>query len=96
MIAAPAKADKRFFKSGSINWKKALEKQKEFNKHQCSDAYRKTKDQYIDIPNSTIIPVGNSLSEICAADKTGNCQVACKILENIRFLGRQSLSLRGR
>lgn len=85
-----------FLKSGSINWKKALEKQKDFDKHECSDVHRKTKDQYFHIPNSTIILVDNSLSEICGADKAGNCQVAREILENIRFLCRQSLSLRGR
>ena len=35
-----SEADKHYIKSGSMNWRKAVEKEKGFRKHECSDTHR--------------------------------------------------------
>jgi len=88
------KAEKVFTEQGFINWKKALEKGKGFDKHEQSEAHKDATDRYIVIPKTTG-DIGEIISESHSKEKYRNRQILLKILETIKFLGRQSLPFRG-
>ena len=78
-----------FISTSFLNWKKALEK---FRKHEQSSCHREsvsissireTNENFVDM-------LSNTLSQ----EKFDNHQMLLKILENVRFLGRQRLPLR--
>ena len=80
---------------GFTNWKKALEKGRGFDKHELSASHMEATDSFIVIPKSSAGDIGELLSESYHKGKYENRQILHKIIENIRFLARQSIALRG-
>ena len=64
-----------------MNWRKALEKEKGFDKHKCSDTHKQAIIQYFDILNSTRSPVKNLLSEISGEIKLKIARYFVKFLK---------------
>ena len=85
-LVTATKAEKVFTEQGFANWKKALEKDKGFDKHEQSEAHKEAIDRYIVIPKTTG-DIGEIISEAHSKERFHNRQVLLKILENIRFLG---------
>ena len=94
-LLTTTKAEETFTRIGFTNWKKALEKGPDFEKHQLSAAHREATDLFIVIPSQTVGDIGELLSDSYYKEKYENRQILLKILENIKFLARQSLALRG-
>ncbi|XP_066914540.1 zinc finger MYM-type protein 1-like [Clytia hemisphaerica] len=94
-LLTTSKAEDTFTRFGYTNWKKALEKGRGFDKHQHSEAHKESHDRFIIIPNQVVGDIGELLSQSYNKEKFENRKVLLKFFENIRFLARQSLSLRG-
>ena len=85
------KREPAFVLKGFTYWK---EGPKAFKKHQGSDCHREAVDALVVLPQSTK-DVGDLLSSEHQAEKARNRKMLLLILENIRFLARQGLPLRG-
>ena len=72
-------------------WKEGPEA---FKKHQGSDCHHEAIDALVVLPRCTK-DVGDLLSSEHQAEKTQNRDMLLLILQNIRFLARQGLPLRG-
>ena len=94
-LLTTTKAEETFTRIGFTNWKKALEKGRGFEKHQLSAAHREATDRFIVIPSQTVGDIGELMLDSYYKEKYENRQILLKILENIKFLARQSLALRG-
>ena len=94
-MLSSTKAEETFTRIGYNNWKKALEKGRGFDKHELSATHKEATDRFIIIPKSTVGDIGELLSESYHKEKYENRQILLKIFENIRFVTRQSLALKG-
>ena len=89
-LALSLKKEDAFLSTGSLNWKKSLEK------------FRKRKSSFCHLGASTVSviwEIHENIEEmfcnILSQEKFENRQILLKILENLRFLCRQGLTLRG-
>ena len=83
--------DLSFISKGFTNWKDATEAFKKHEKCKCDqDA-----NQVMIVLPATKRDIGEACSATHAHQKTENRTMLLKILQNIRFLGRQGLALRG-
>ena len=73
---------------------KALETTRGFSKHESSISHKEATERLITAPN-TCKNIEELLDANVAKNKQINRQMLLKILQNIRYLGRQSLPLRG-
>lgn len=81
-----AKSD-AFVQSGYDNWKKALEKNRGFEKHEKADYHREAVMRYEIAPSSAMGDICDMTSTLYAAQRLENRQMLLKILSNLRFLG---------
>ena len=80
-----------FIFAGFSNWKDATVA---FGSHEKSTTHKRAVESIITLPQTTR-DVGELLSSAHAAEKRKNRQCLITIAENIRFLGRQGIALRG-
>ena len=83
--------DLAFLQKGFTNWKDATEG---FRRHKLSKCHQES-IQVMIILSRTVHDIGESLSSAHARNKAENQRVFLKILENVKFLGRQGLAFRG-
>lgn len=93
MISA-TKAETVFTETGYRNWKKALESGRGFSKHECSDSHKEATERLITAPG-TSKDIGEIMVDNLAATKERNRRMLLKLLQSVRYLGRQSLPFRG-
>ena len=79
---------------GYQNWAQAATKGRGFDKH-CNSESHKEAHFGLHFANEQSEDIGEQLSSLIHEEKSENRQALLKILSNIRFLGRQSLPLRG-
>ena len=89
---ASTKRDAAFISRGFTFWKEATTA---FAKHQASDCHREASEALILLPRQIQGDVGELLSQEHKEEKATNRKMFLKILQNIRFLSRQGLPLRG-
>ena len=89
------KAEDAVTKIGYTNWKKALEKNKGFAKHQASGCHKEATERLITAPTTAKGDIAYLIDENSQAIKQNNREMLLKILASIRYLARQSLPLRG-
>ena len=83
--------DSAFLFAGFSNWKDATVA---FGSHEKSTTHKRAVEGIITLPQTTR-DVGELLSSAHAAEKRSNRQCLITIAENIRFLARQGIALRG-
>ena len=83
--------DSAFLFAGFSNWKDATVA---FVTHEKSATHKRAVESVITIPQTTS-DVGELLSSAHAAEKRANRQCLVTIAENVRFLARQGIALRG-
>lgn len=83
--------DSTFAFNGFCNWKDATHS---FSNHERSLIHRKAVEVVITLPQTTR-DVGDLFSMAHAAEKCTNRQCLTTIAQNIHFLARQGISLRG-
>ena len=88
---ASTKRDPAFIINGFTSWKDGP---RAFKKHQISDCHREAIETFVILPQCTQ-DVGELLSTEHEAEKVHNRKMLLLILQNIRFLSRQGLPLRG-
>ena len=86
------KRDPAFLSRGFTYWKEATTA---FKKHQASDCHREANEALILLPKQVHGDIGELLSQQHQEEKATNRKMLLKILQNIRFLARQGLPLRG-
>ena len=77
-----------FTKCGYKNWKKALEKNKGFNKHQNSSAHKEATARFITQKPSDTTSVDHLLNSANNIQMAENRRMLLKIMSNVRFLGK--------
>lgn len=87
LLHIDTKKEKAFIETGFTNWKKAIEK---FRLHATSATHLHA-TEVLSRPSH----IDEILSQTAAAQKRENSRCLMKLLENIVFLGRQGLALRG-
>ena len=80
-----------FTVSGFSNWKDAT---RAFKKHDNSEVHKHAVEKLYILP-STTKDIGESLSVAHGKEKQRNREYFLKVLQNIRFLARQGIALRG-
>ena len=85
------KREPAFISKGFTYWKEATTA---FRKHQASDCHREANEAVIILPKQTG-NIGEMLSSEHQAEKASNRKVFLTLLQNIRYLARQGLALRG-
>ena len=80
-----------FTVKGFNNWKDAITL---FKKHQDSDVHKEAMEKLYILPRTTK-DIDESLSQTHAKEKKQNRQYLLKVLQNVRFIARQGLPLRG-
>ena len=88
---ASTRRDSAFISKGFTYWK---EGPKAFKKHQESECHREAVDALIILPHC-IMDVGEQASVQHQVEKAVNHEMLLLVLQNIRFLVRQGLPLRG-
>ena len=81
-----------FLSRGFTYWKEATTA---FVKHQSSECHRKANEALILLPRQIQGDVGELLSQEHKEEKATNRKMFLKILQNIRFLSRHGLALKG-
>ena len=89
---ASTKWDAAFLGRGFTYWKEATSA---FQKHQSSQCHREANEALIRIPKQVCGDVGELLNREHQEEKATNRKMFLKVLQNIRFLARQGLPLRG-
>lgn len=90
-LSGSARRDAAFLTKGFTNWKDATMC---FSRHEASDCHKEAFETMVTLPKTTG-DVAEMLSKSHAAEKKDNRQLFMKILENIKFLARQGIALRG-
>ena len=86
------KGEAAFTETGFRNWKNGLARNKGFHKHESSECHREATGRLILIPStSNKGGIGELISSQYAAEKYKNRQILLKILQNVRYLGKQLL-----
>ena len=80
-----------FISKGFNNWKDAGVK---FKEHESSNCHKDSVVVTVDLPSS-VKDIPETLQSELTKQKMENRQMLLKILSNIRFLGRQSIAIRG-
>ena len=88
---ASTKREPAFISRGFTYWKEATSA---FRKHQASDCHREANEAVVVLPKQTG-NVGEMLSAELRDEKALNRKVFLTLLQNIRYLARQGLALRG-
>ena len=83
-----------FIDRGFHNWKDASGDKGCFNSHEQSKCHKIAVEVIISLPKTTR-DVGEMLSSDHAKEKRDNTEYLLKVFENVQFLARQGLSLRG-
>lgn len=83
--------DASFIQIGFSNWKDATIR---FSKHEQSTCHKSAMQTMVFLPKTTK-DVGEQLNFATIKEKENNRQLLMKIIENIQFLARQGLPLRG-
>lgn len=83
--------EQAFLLKGFCNWKDATDC---FRRHEQSKCHKDALQVMVVLPNS-VRDIGETLSTAHARNKAENRKVLMKILQNIKFLGRQAIALRG-
>ena len=92
-LLTKTKTDPAFTETGYQNWKNASTK-KGFIKHEESSSHKEAVERVIKIKRQTQ-DIGEALSATHSEEKAVNRKNILKIMENIKFLARQALALRG-
>lgn len=79
------------FLSGFCNWKDAT---RCFHKHELNVTHKSAVEYMVTLP-ATTSDVGDLLSSSYASQKQANREYLLKLIQNVRFLARQGLALRG-
>ena len=90
-LSGSTQKDAAFLTKGFTNWKDAT---MSFTRHKVSDCHKEAFEAMITLPK-TISDVAEMLSKSYSAEKKDNRQLFMKILQNITFLARQGIALRG-
>ncbi len=80
-----------FISGGFWNWKDAT---RCFNKHEASLLHKAVVDAVMAVPQ-TCLDFGVMLSKTHASEKLKNRKYVFQVFQNIRFLARQGIALRG-
>ena len=88
-LISSTKGEAAFTKTGFCGWKKALEKNSGFAKHEASDCHKEAADRLNKIPASVKGDVGEMISSQHAMEKFNSRQILLKILRNVRYLGME-------
>ena len=88
---ASTKRDAAFLSIGFTYWKEATA----FNKHQSSECHREAHEALILFQKQVCTDVGELLSQKHQEEKAANRTMFLKVLQDLRFLTRQGLPLRG-
>ena len=83
--------DLAFLRKGLTNWKDAAEG---LRRHELSKCHQDAVQLMIVRPR-TVRDIGETLSSAHAQNKAESRRVLLKILQNVKFLGRQGIALRG-
>ena len=83
--------DSSFLTGGFSNWRDAS---RCFSNHEQTTMHKTAVEYMVTLPNTTS-DVGEMLSSSHAAEKQKNRQYILKVAQNIRFLARQGIPLRG-
>ena len=87
-------ADMAFIERGFSNWKDASGEKGAFSCHQQSNCHKRAVELMVTLPRTTK-DVGELLSLTHSQEKLANRQYLLKVTQNIRFLARQGIALRG-
>ena len=90
-LISSTKKDPAFLTKGFIYWKEATTA---FKKHEASQCHEKT-NEVINLLPKQVSDIGEMLSKKYSDQKAANEEVFLRILQNLRFLTRQGLALRG-
>ena len=86
--------DPAFIFRGFCNWKDASGEKGGFNSHEHSTCHKSAVELVITLPRTTK-DVGEMLSSAHSQEKKANREYLLKVIQNVRFLARQGLALRG-
>ena len=89
---ASKKRDPAFTSRGFTYWKEATTA---FEKHQGSASHREAVEALVLLPSQIQGDIGEMCDNKCADEKKANREMLMHILQNVRFLARQGLPLRG-
>ena len=89
---ASTKREPSFISKGFTYWK---ERTTAFKKHQASDCHREATEALVELPKQIRGSIEEIMSSEVKQEKALNRRVFLIILENILFLSRQGLALRG-
>ena len=87
-----SRREQAFISKGFTYWKEATSA---FRKHQACDCHHEANEAIIVLPKQILGDVGEILSEENKAEKAMNRKAFLTILQNLAFLARQGLPLRG-
>ena len=90
-LLASSKKDAAFLSKGYTYWKEATTA---FKKHQASQCHREA-NEAINLLPQQVGDIGELLSHKHSDQKAENRDMFYRILQNLRFLARQGLALRG-
>ena len=90
-LIASTKKDPAFLTKGFTYWKEATTA---FKKHEASQCHEET-NEAINLLPKQVSDIGEMLSKKHSDQKAANKEVFLRILQNLRFLTRQGLALRG-
>lgn len=90
-LLTSSKKEPAFISKGFTYWKEATTA---FKKHQASDCHREANEAIVLLPQQ-VGDVGEILSAVYKEEKASNRRVFLTLLQNIRYLARQGLALRG-
>ena len=88
------KSDDAFLTTGFCNWKNATSKDKGFAKHEGSSCHKEAVERHVTLPQETE-DIKESMSDAYATEARSNRKCLLTILQNIQYLARQGLPLRG-
>ena len=86
--------DLAFIHCGYANWKDASGKTGAFCKHECSSLHKQAIEVIYTFPRTTP-DIGELLSTAHASEKEYNRKYLLKVAQNVQYLARQGLPLRG-
>ena len=86
--------DSAFISRRFCNWKDASGEKGAFSNHEHSKCHKSAVELVVTLPRTTM-DVGKMLSSAHSEQKKANREYLLKVIQNVRFLARQGLPLRG-
>ena len=86
--------DSAFISRRFCNWKDASGEKGAFSNHEHSKCHKSAVELVVTLPRTTM-DVGEMLSSAHSEQKKANREYLLKVIQNVRFLARQGLPLRG-